>query len=126
MNTMLSVRPSEADTNSEIVRDLVVASIDQDKGDAIRIIDLRGRSSIADYLVIASGNSNRHVVSMAEHLIEKIKAAGVVVRSEGMIQGDWVLLDGGDVIVHLFRPEIRTFYNLEKMWGVEPPPPVAG
>jgi len=85
------------------------------------VIDLRGRSSIADHLVIASGRSQRQIAAMAEHLMEKLKALHLGTSVEGMAQGDWVLLDGGDVVVHLFRPEVRSFYNLERLWG-EPGP----
>jgi ribosome-associated protein len=96
----------------------VKGSLTDDKAEAIVVIDLDGKSSIADYMVIASGRSQRHVAATAEHLIGRFKAAGLrPVPSEGLAQGDWVLIDGGDVIVHLFRPEVRAFYNLEKMWG---------
>lgn len=81
-------------------------------------IDLAGKSSIADYMVVTSGRSNRHVASMAEHVIKDLHKAGIKdVRVEGMRQGDWVLIDAGDVIVHVFRPEVRDFYGLEKMWA---------
>lgn len=83
------------------------------------VIELAGKSTIADYMVIASGRSSRQVVAMAEHLIRLLKGRGLIgVTPEGVRQGDWVLIDAGDVIVHLFRPEVREFYNLEKMWGV--------
>jgi len=96
----------------------VTGSLQGDKAEAIVVIELDGKSSIADYMVIASGRSQRHVAATAEHLVERLKAAGLKpVPSEGLRQGDWVLIDGGDVIVHLFRPEVRSFYNLEKMWG---------
>lgn len=72
---------------------------------------------MADHMVIASGRSTRQVGAMAEHLMEKLKHAGQPVAAEGQAQCDWVLIDGGDIIVHLFRPEVRAFYNLEKMWG---------
>ena len=102
--------------------DLAVKSLDDAKAEDVIVIDLAGKTSIADYMIIASGRSTRQVGAMAEHLREKFKAAGVVaVEMEGMPQADWVLIDAGDVIVHLFRPEVRSFYNLEKMWGVEPP-----
>lgn len=82
------------------------------------VIDLTGKSAFTDYMVIATGSSTRQVASMAEHLRERLKAKGHSVRPpEGMAQCDWVLIDAGDVVVHLFRPEIRRFYNLEKMWG---------
>jgi ribosome-associated protein len=97
---------------------LIQSSLEGDKADDLVVIDLHGRSSIADYLVIASAQSARHVGAMAEHLALKLKGAGAGRASvEGMPQGDWVLIDAGDVIVHLFRPEIRGIYNLEKMWG---------
>lgn len=99
--------------------DAVESSLDGDKAKDITVIDLSGKSEIADYLVVASGTSQRHVGAMAEHLREELKKMGVVpVAVEGMPQCDWVLVDGGDVIVHLFRPEVRDFYNIEKMWDV--------
>ena len=82
------------------------------------VIDLDQKSSLADFMVIATGTSQRQVGAMAEHLMEKLKAAGLRTgHIEGKTRGDWVLIDAGDVIVHLFRPEIRALYNLEKMWG---------
>jgi len=98
--------------------DLVVDSLDGDKAEDIVVIDLRGKSSIADHMVIATGTSSRQVGAMADHLMRKLKDAGQSVAWEGMPQCDWVLIDGGDIVVHLFRPEVRSFYNLEKMWGV--------
>lgn len=101
---------------------LCLESLDDDKGRDILKIDLAGKSSIADYLVIVSGTSQRHVVAMADHLIEKLKTLGLVgLSAEGREQGDWVVIDAFDVIVHLFRPEVREFYNLEKMWDVPAP-----
>lgn len=97
-------------------------SLDDDKAQELVVIDLEGKSSLADHLVIATGTSQRHVCAMAERLQEKIKTAGTkTVSIEGVPQGDWVLLDAGDVIVHLFRSEVREFYALEKMWGAPPP-----
>jgi ribosome-associated protein len=102
--------------------DVVVNSLDDDKAQDVVVIELLGKSDIADYLVVASGTSGRQVVAIAEHLRERLKQAGLSkVAAEGMSQGDWVLVDGGDVIVHLFRPEVRAFYNIEKMWGVDLP-----
>ncbi|HLO76967.1 MAG TPA: ribosome silencing factor [Magnetospirillum sp.] len=97
--------------------DVVVASLDGDKAEDIMVVDLRGKSSIADHMVIASGASTRQVGAMADHLTRKLRDAGQPVVVEGLTQCDWVLIDGGDIIVHLFRPEVRSFYNLEKMWG---------
>lgn len=100
---------------------LIEQSLDDDKGEDIVVIDLHGKSDIADFMVIASGRSTRQVAAMAEHLRDRIKQAGHgAPRVEGLTQGDWVLVDAGDVIVHLFRPEVRSFYNLEKMWQAEP------
>lgn len=104
----------------EGLRALIEKSLDDNQAEEIVTVDLAGKSSIADYLVIASGRNARHLGAMAHHLREGIKAAGFgSVESEGEPQCDWVLLDAGDVIVHLFRPEVRAFYNLEKMWSVE-------
>lgn len=101
---------------------LIVNSLEDDKAIDIVTIELEGKSSIADYLVIASGTSSRHVASIAEHLLEKIKHAhGDSCRTEGLRQGDWVVVDAVDVIVHIFRPEVREFYNLEKLWSVAMP-----
>lgn len=100
------------------LRALIEKSLDDDKAEDIVVIDLAGKSDIADFLVIASGRSTRQVATMAEHLRERIKAAGLgAPQVEGLPQGDWVLVDAGDIVVHLFRPEVRSFYNLEKMWG---------
>jgi len=101
---------------------MAVTSLDDDKGRDIVTIDLAGKSSIADHLVIVSGTSQRQVVAMADHLMEKLKANGVSgLFAEGKDQGDWVVVDAFDVIIHLFRPEVREFYNLEKMWNVDLP-----
>ena len=99
---------------------LVQASLDDDKAEEVVVIELAGKSTIADFMVVASGRSSRQVGAMAEHLREKLKAAGVKgISVEGAARADWVLIDGGDIIVHLFRPEVRAFYRLEKMWGEE-------
>ncbi len=103
---------------------MVETSLDDDKADDIVVIDLHGKSSMADYMVIASGRSQRQLHAMSEHLQAKLKDEGVRhVGIEGARVGDWVLIDGGDVVVHLFRPEVRRFYNLEKMWGLMLPQP---
>ena len=95
-------------------------SLDADKAEDIATIELKGRSSLADAIVIASGRSARQVAALTDHLLEALgKKRRVSV--EGKTQGDWVLIDAGDVIVHLFRPEIRAYYNLEKMWGATVP-----
>jgi len=100
----------------------VETSLDDDKAVGIVVIDLAGKTSLTDYMVIASGTSQRQVGAMADHLRDKIKASGIKgVSLEGKATCDWVLIDAGDVIVHLFRPEVREFYNIEKMWGVPLP-----
>jgi len=102
----------------EALHALVMASLDDDQAVETVSIPLAGKSSIADYMVVASGRSTRQVASMATKLAEKIKAEfGRSPRIEGLPTADWVLIDAGDVIVHLFRPEVRTFYNLERMWS---------
>ncbi len=98
---------------------LVETSMDDDKAQDVVVVDLAGKSDIADYLVIASGTSKSHVRAIAEHIGEKIKKiSNYGVSVEGLSQCDWVLVDAGDVIIHVFRPEIREFYCLEKMWDV--------
>ncbi|WP_375380765.1 ribosome silencing factor [uncultured Sphingomonas sp.] len=106
---------------------LILASLDDDQAVETVSIPLAGKSSIADYMVIASGRSTRQVASMASKLAERVKAeTGRPTRIEGLPTADWVLIDAGDVIVHLFRPEVRSFYNLEKMWSFgEAPVPTA-
>lgn len=100
----------------------ILTSLDADKAEDIVTIDLGGRSSIADALVIASGRSARHVSAIAEHLARKLKEAGYGTRPvDGLAQGDWVLVDAGDAIVHIFRPEVRAYYDLEGMWSVGEP-----
>ncbi|WP_176592135.1 ribosome silencing factor [Sphingobium sp. EM0848] len=108
------------------LHDLVLKSLDDDQAQETISIPLEGKSSIADHMVIASGRSSRQVASMAQKLAERIKqATGRSARVEGLPVADWVLIDAGDVIVHLFRPEVRSFYNLERMWGFVDAP-VAG
>ncbi len=99
---------------------LVRRSLEDDKAEDIVVIDLKGKSSFADYMVVASGRSNRQVVAIADHLAERLKQAGQgYIPIEGKQGGDWVLVDAGDVVVHVFRPEPRAFYALEKMWALE-------
>ncbi len=105
---------------------LVLSSLDDDQAQETISIPLEGKSSIADHMVIASGRSSRQVASMAQKLAERIKKeTGRLARVEGLPVADWVLIDAGDVIVHLFKPEVRSFYNLERMWGFVDAP-VAG
>ena len=115
-----------ADEQAEAIHSLVLRSLDDDKALDVVSIPLSGKSNIADYMVIASGRSTRQVASMAQKLSERIKRElGRSVRVEGLPVADWVLIDAQDVIVHLFRPEVRSFYNLERMWGFESGAPVS-
>jgi ribosome-associated protein len=99
------------------VIDVVLTSLDDSKAEELISINIEGKSALADHMVIASGRSNRHVCAIAEQLMSTLKDAGYGrVEVEGMPSGDWVLIDAKDVIVHIFRPEVRAFYNLEKMW----------
>jgi ribosome-associated protein len=105
------------DVTSDALLARVLSSLDDDKAEDVVAIDLRGRSSVADHMVICSGRSSRQVAAIAEKLVERLKHEfGRTSRIEGKEQGDWVLIDAGDVIVHVFRPEVREFYQLEKMW----------
>ena len=95
----------------------VLASLDDAKAENIVSIDIQGKSSLADHMVIASGRSHRHVAAVSDNVLKALKDAGFGnARVEGLSGADWVLIDAGDVIVHVFRPEVRDFYNLEKMW----------
>lgn len=97
---------------------MITTILDTDQAEDVAVIDLAGKSAMADYMVIASGRNPRHIGAMAEHLRERIKASsGRTPPIEGLTTADWVLVDQGDVVVHLFRPEVRRLYNLEKMWG---------
>ena len=104
------------------ILDMVTSSLNSDKAEDVLSIPLGGKSSVADYMVIASGTSSRQVAAMAEHLEFRLKQAGVeILGLEGMRQADWVLIDANDVIIHLFRPEVREFYGLERMWANDGP-----
>ncbi|MEH6787365.1 MAG: ribosome silencing factor [Paracoccus sp. (in: a-proteobacteria)] len=108
---------ADEELSSDQLLNRILSSLEDDKAEDIVTIDLRGRSAIADHMVIASGRSARQVGAIAEHLAEKFKAdTGRSARIEGKDAGDWVLVDTDDVIVHVFRPEVRDFYQLEKMW----------
>ena len=105
------------DDQSDAILSLVLSSLDQDKAEDVVSIDLRGKSTMADHMVVCSGRSTRQVSAIAEKLVDRLKAdLGVLSKLEGKDQGDWVLIDTGDVVVHIFRPEVRDFYQLEKMW----------
>ena len=104
------------------LEDLILARLDDDKAEDIVLIDLRGKSPMADSMIVASGRSHRHVGALADHVTRALKESGHgKARVEGLPHCDWVLIDAGDVVVHLFRPEVRTFYNIEKIWSVDSP-----
>jgi ribosome-associated protein len=108
--------------DSEALLGHVTAWLDDAKAENVVVIDIRGKSSIGDYMVVASGRSDRHVGAIADQIHHKLKDAGFGrTRVEGQPQCDWVLIDIGDIVVHVFRPEVREFYNLEKMWSAERP-----
>lgn len=111
----MTARPSDGSSEELLAR--ILSSLDDDKAESVVTIDLRGRSSVADYMVVCSGRSSRQVAAIAEKLTERLKEDfGRVCKIEGKDQGDWVLIDAQDVIIHVFRPEVRDFYQLEKMW----------
>ena len=98
--------------------ELVLASLEDSKAEDIVTINIAGKSALGDYMVVVSGRSNRHVMAIADHLISDLKDEGLGnARVEGLEAGDWVLIDTGDIIIHVFRPEIREFYNIERMWA---------
>lgn len=112
--------PGAAASKNKILN-LILARLDEDQAANTIQIDLHNKSTIADWMVVTSGRSNRHVNAIAEHVIESLRKSGAArVRVEGMPNCDWVLIDAGDVILHVFRPEVRSFYNLEKMWARGP------
>lgn len=115
------VKIKNKENSVEKLLEIVKISLDDGKAEDVAVIDLEGKSSIASYMVVASGTSNRHVASLAENLQVKLKENGCLSISEGMEKADWVLIDAYDVIVHIFRPEVREFYSLEKMWSAVKP-----
>lgn len=111
----------DADAASEACLNRVLESLENSKAEDIISINIGGKSALGDYMVVASGRSHRHVGAIADHVTQELKAAGFgPARVEGLPHCDWVLIDLGDVIVHIFRPEVRDFYNIEKMWSAEP------
>jgi len=131
MEDTVLTRTVEADDTANAINipsmsllDLVLNSLQDDKAEDIVTIDLKGKSSIADHMVVASGRSTRQVAAITEKLHSRIKdTTGYISKIEGKGAGDWVLLDAGDVIIHVFRPEVREFYQLEKMWLTDPTNP---
>ena len=107
---------NEAKDEDRIV-EIVTKTLDDNKAEDVVVMDLKGKTSIASYMVIASGTSQRHVASLAEKVQENLKKAGYKSTVEGAEKADWVLIDAFDVIVHLFKPEVRDFYSIEKMWS---------
>ena len=122
--TEASLDPNLTSANTdgmEPLETLIVERLDDDKAQDIVCIDLKGKSSVADTLIIASGRSHRHVGALADHVVRALKEAGFgKAKVEGLPACDWVLIDVGDVVVHIFRPEVRSFYNIEKIWSLSP------
>ena len=119
-NSTSPTKKSEFKESSDTLLNCIIKSLSENKAEDITTIDLRGRTSIGDFMVVASGRSTRQVSSISQKLVDILKTdLGRLSKVEGKDAGDWVLIDGGDIIIHLFRPEVRAFYGLEKMWGVE-------
>tara|TARA_B100000927_G_scaffold113519_1_gene91821 strand:+ start:652 stop:1038 length:387 start_codon:yes stop_codon:yes gene_type:complete len=115
----LEIKIKKQNTKKLNLLKVVISSLEEFKAQDIIKIDLEGKTSMADFMLIASGTSSRQIRAIAENTVTAIKkSSNVNVNIEGLNQGDWVLIDGGDIIIHLFRPEVREFYNLEKMWQV--------
>jgi len=112
--------PRAARNEAQEALEIVLGSLEESKAEDVVSIDVIGKTAVADYIVVASGRSHRHVGAISDHLLRDLKTGHVRgVRVEGLPHCDWVLIDAGDVIVHIFRPEVRDFYNIEKMWSVE-------
>ncbi|MCF3641354.1 ribosome silencing factor [Rhizobium sp. TRM95111] len=115
---VFSKSPGRGDDAADRALQVVLASLEDSKAEDIVSIDIAGKSALGDYMVVVSGRSNRHVMAIADHLITDLKDEGLgAARVEGLEAGDWVLIDTGDIIVHVFRPEVREFYNIERMWA---------
>lgn len=111
-------RKTMGSLDPESLKELIVSTLDSNKADDIEVIDLEENSYIADYMIVASGRSSRQVVALANKVLDQLSETAIKdIRKEGFQTGDWVVLDTGDVILHIFRPEVRGFYNIEKMWG---------
>lgn len=114
---ILNVVETKVDRSPETLKSLIEQSLDADKAEQIETIDLRGQTDFADFMIVASGTSTRHVAALAEKIQERLKARGYGdARIEGRELCNWVVVDAGDVVVHIFRPEVREYYNIEKMW----------
>jgi ribosome-associated protein len=118
---MTSILPQSSERGADAAAralELILASLEDSKAEDIVTINIAGKSALGDYMIVVTGRSNRHVVAICEHLVTDLKDEGLgSPRVEGQESGDWVLIDTGDIIVHVFRPEIREFYNIEKMWA---------
>ncbi len=118
---MVSILPQSSERGADAVAralELILTSLEDSKAEDIVTIDIAGKSALGDYMVVVTGRSSRHVMAICDHLVTDLKNEGLgSPRVEGQESGDWVLIDAGDVIVHVFRPEIREFYNIEKMWA---------
>ena len=115
-----TIEPVPAATAEPQMIDVVLKSLDDAKAEQTVAIDITGKSSLSDHMVVTSGRSNRHVSAVADQVVKALRENGFgKPRVEGLPHADWVLVDGGDVIVHIFRPEVREFYNLEKMWAAD-------
>lgn len=118
----ISAASTDPEAKITALGDMILQRLDDDKAQDVVFIDLKGKSAVADALIVASGRSHRHVGAMADHLLRALKEEGHgKARVEGLPHCDWVLIDTGDVIIHLFRPEVRQFYNIEKIWSVDAP-----
>lgn len=117
----MTIPRSDAAPDLDTMVGTILASLDDDKAQDILTLDLVGKTSIADRMIIASGTSARQVSAMAEHLVAKLREIGVKAQTEGEKHGDWVLIDAGDVVIHLFRPEVRAFYQIERIWSSPTP-----
>jgi ribosome-associated protein len=115
-----AIEPAAEVANDNAMIDLVLKSLEDAKAEQTVSIDITGKSSLTDHMVVTSGRSNRHVSAVADQLVSALRDGGFgKPRVEGLPHADWVLVDAGDVIVHIFRPEVREFYNIEKMWAVD-------
>lgn len=121
--SIIKTHPFKDKMTISTLKDLIIESLDDNKAEDIVVIDLAGKSDMADYMIIASGRSDRHVGALSNHISEAIKKSGIstMINVEGTNDCNWVLVDTMDVIVHLFKPEVRAFYNLEKMWALDIP-----
>ena len=119
--TLTETATKPASDESQKLADRIKGVLDEHSAQDVVEIDVRGKSSVADVMLIASGRSNRHVAALADYVRRDLKDAGMLPAMEGAEKADWVLVDAGDVILHIFRPEVRVFYNLEKIWNVPLP-----